>query len=125
MRPLTSVVFVSVRPDERREKYSVEGPGVARQHGGSRSKARGHVQISDAIARLGVRSVVFVAQSQIERQIGTESPIVLREEIKRIGAEVVGICARLEGGLLRETQQEVGEIVPRVGYRLRAPGRVL
>src|SRR5258708_18583925 len=51
--------------------------------------------------------------------------MVLREEIKRIGAEVVGIRAGLQRGLLRETQQEVRKIVPRAGYRLRAPGCIL
>ncbi len=77
------------------------------------------------IGCLGVWPVVLVPQPQIERQIRTEPPIVLHEEIKRIGAEVVGSCPGLQRSLLREAQQEVRKIVARVGYRLRASGFVL
>ncbi len=75
--------------------------------------------------RFGVRPIVFVAESDIERQVGSHSPIILHKGVVGVRAKIVRVCARLQAGLLWQSQQEVREIVSCVRQGLRRPSRIV
>src|SRR5438128_2355528 len=52
---------------------------------------------------------IFIAQPQVQGHILGYAPVVLNEEVIRVGAELVIDGAELNRGLLREPQQEVGK----------------
>src|SRR6266481_520514 len=74
-------------------------------------KAGADGEVRDLALRFRIGAVVFVTQAKIERQTGAESEIVLRVNVKRVGAEIIGIRSRLQRALLRQSEQEIGEIV--------------
>ena len=95
---------------------------LAGQHDGRSGETIGDVEVGDAIVRFGVRAVVFVAETEIQRKLGQNAPVVLREKIEGVRREIVRVGARLQSGLLRRTDQEIGEVVAGVGDRRRAAG---
>jgi len=80
-------------------------------------KTGSNIQVRDLIVCFRVGPVVFIAQAEIERETGPEAEIILRVNIKGVGAEIIGIGARLQASLLRQAKQEIGEVVPGVGSR--------
>ena len=58
-------VIVAVWTNERRRKATVECAGRARENRGGGSESRGNVEIGDLVVGFGVRTVVFVAETEI------------------------------------------------------------
>src|SRR6202008_3338673 len=97
---------------------------ASRNDGNCRGESRADLQIRDAVLRFRVGAVVFVPQTEIQGKICGKAPIVLNEKVERIRPKVVGSRAGLQRGLLREAEEEIGEVVARVGKRLRAACRI-
>src|SRR5581483_176208 len=113
-----------------------ECPGKCSRAAGKHRRRRGdrgiQVKIHDAVVRLAERRDVFVPQSQVETQTSGDAPGILNEQIPGVLAEVVGCAAALNRSLLRQPQQEIGEIVAAAGAGERTrigegegPARVL
>ncbi len=62
----------------------------------------------------GERTVIFIAKAEVQRELRKNAPVVLSEEVESVGAEIVGIGAGLQRGLLRHAEKKIGEVVASV-----------
>ena len=79
-------------------------------NGNGRGKVRRDIQVDDLVFCFRVRAVVLVAQSDVEGQVRAEPPVILREKIVGVCAEIVGVRTKLNAALLREAEQKIREI---------------
>src|SRR6266851_5219098 len=117
--------IIAVRLHQRCWKRAKHRPALSWQHWRRRRELRAHIQVCDAIVRLGVRAVVFVTQAKIQREIRTHSPIVLDKQVIRVGAKIIRIGSRLQTGLLRQSKQEIGEVVSGIRSSLRRAAGII
>jgi hypothetical protein len=98
---------------------------LAGKHDGCAGEAIGDIEVGDAIVRFGEWPVVFVTESEIERELGKNAPVVLRKKIERVWSEIVRVGAGLQCCLLGGADQKVGEVEAGVADGIRAAGREL
>src|SRR4051794_23697201 len=116
--PRSEVVLVRVHKSAG--KSAGVRPGLVWSDHGDRGEVRSNVEVCQPAIFLVIGRVVLVAQSQIQREIGSYSPLVLSERGVYVGPEISGLLAITNGTGLGQTQKKIGKIEPCAGYGLPA-----
>src|SRR5580658_1334540 len=88
-------------------------PGGARRDYGNAGESGKHQQVRQVAIQFRVRSEVFVADAQINRQAPAGTPVVPRIPAGGPASKIVIAVAVLQGTGLRQAQQKIGEVEAR------------
>ena len=101
---------VEVGPDQAGGEGAGERSGRAGEHRGRGAEVRRHVEVRKMAVGLRERIDQFVAKAQGQRQLRALAPVVLEEEAGRLAAQLHVPRSVLERALLRQAEQEIGEV---------------
>src|SRR5216683_3074501 len=73
------------------------------------AKVRGHIQVGQLVVRFGERGYIFIAQAQIQGKVLAYAPVVLGEQVKSVGPEMVVCRAKLDRRLLGKAGKKVSK----------------
>src|SRR5581483_11775549 len=62
-------------------------------------------------------------QSEVQRQVATNFPLVLCVQVPRIASEMIVVLAKLYGCLLRKSEQEIRKVITSIWNRHSVRGR--
>src|SRR5262245_23511917 len=85
--------------------------GLPRLYWNRGRESRRHVQVHDLIVPLDVRRGVVIAQSEVQGQVPSKSPVILDVHIPGTPTEVVREVPILQRRRLRKSKQEICKII--------------
>ena len=109
---------------QRGGKRAVKRTGLPGQHRYRGREVRRHVQVDEVAVRFDERPDQLVADAEIERQLRALPPVVLDEEARLATAQRDVARAVLHRRLLRQAEQEIGEVGSAVACGRQSAGRV-
>ncbi len=108
-------LFLSERIRVGREFRTGQGSGLVRKNRRDGGEARRDIEIRGVSVFFVPRREVFVAQAQVQAEIGGHAVVVDGEGVKSIAAVVGARIAVADGGGFGKTEQEIREIVSGAG----------